>query len=304
MPEHRIVSLVPSATEIVAALGRGRFLVGRSHECDYPPETQSAPVLTSVRVDARATSSVIDRSVRAALVEGLSLYSVDTGLLGVLRPDLIFTQDQCSVCAVSNADLEAAVARIRDANPRIVTISATSLDGIWNDIRRVGGVLDAPDEAERLIGSLQDRVRDVERRTDPIEDRPSVVCLEWLDPPMAAGHWIPELVGIAGGKPLLCEPGRRAPRVAWSDIVAADPDVLILMPCGIALERVRSEAAAVLPQPVARSLRAVKEGRVFLADGSALFNRPGPRIVDSLEILAEMLHPDLFAYGHPGWERL
>jgi iron complex transport system substrate-binding protein len=295
----RVVSLLPSATEIVCALGRQHQLVGRSHECDFPSGVSSLPVCTRALLPD-GSSQEIDANVRDLVSRGLSLYDVDVDALRRLQPDIVLTQDQCQVCAVPLSDVEEALAECTGSEVHIVSLAPALLGDVWRDILRVGAALDARREARQLSAGLASRVSDVGERTGALSDRPSVVCLEWVDPLMAAGNWIPELVTIAGGRPLLGDTGCHSPRIEWSDLLSADPDVLVVTACGFDLDRSAREAEALREHPSWPRLRAVVAGRVFLTDGSAYFNRPGPRLVESLEILAEILHRNRFDFGHRG----
>ncbi|HEY3913218.1 MAG TPA: cobalamin-binding protein [Verrucomicrobiae bacterium] len=298
----RIVSLLPSCTEIVCALGCAGQLVGRSHECDFPPEIQSVPVCTSARVDSAASSAEIDRQIKSLLQRALSIYQVDSARIEELRPDIILTQDQCEVCAVSPADLPKALA----GEPKIVSTSAKRLADIWVDIQKVADALGVAADGKTLLSGLKNHVVDVIQKTCMIKKRPTVACIEWFEPLMAAGNWIPEMVDLAGGKDLLGTAGKHSAWLEWDKLDEVNPDILILMPCGFDLERTRREAGSLSNQPRWRGLRAVKTKNIFITDGNHFFNRPGPRIVESIEILAEILQPKLFSFGHENraWARL
>ena len=300
------MSLLPSATEIVCALGLRERLVGRSHECDYPPDVASVTVCTAPRFDARGSSAEIDSRVKDLLARALSLYEVKQDVLARLHPGLIVTQTQCEVCAVSLADVNAAAARLTGEDVDVVALEAVSLDGVYEDIRRVAHALGVVSQGAVLVGGLKSRATTIARRAELADRRPSVLCLEWVDPLMAAGNWIPELVSMAGGTPLLGRVGEHAPWVEWRDVAAADPDVIVAMPCGFDMERTRTELASITSRAEWRDLRAVRGHDVFVTDANQYFNRPGPRLVDSLEILAEIFHPQAFTFGHEGtaWERL
>jgi len=244
---QRIVSLIPSSTEIACALGLGGALVGRSHECDHPTAVTRLPVCTSARL-ADGSSREIDERVRDLVGRGLSVYDVDAQLLRALAPTLILTQDQCEVCAASLADVEAAVCDWLDAEARIVSLSPATLADVWGDVRRVGEAAGCPERADALVASLTDRVTEVAERAGG-RPRPSVACLEWFDPLMSAGNWMPELVALAGGRSLLGETGTHSPVLDWEALVAADPDVVLLLPCGFDLARTRAEAALLAGHP-------------------------------------------------------
>jgi iron complex transport system substrate-binding protein len=298
---HRIVSLIASATEIVCALGFEDRLVGRSHECDYPPGILSLPACSAPKIDVRGTSREIDDRVKSVLVQATSVYSVDTALLDQLAPTVVITQTQCEVCAVSLKDVEAAVCGMASSRPKLVALEPNSLHDVWNDIRRVATALGVPERGEELIDTLNARLVEVARQTlGETSHRPTIACIEWIDPLMAAGNWVPELVELAGGRNLFGEAGRHSPWMTWDDLVAADPDVIAVMPCGFDIPRTRHEMSPLTDRPEWRHLQAVREGRVLLTDGNQYFNRPGPRLAESAEILAEILHPDLVEFGHEG----
>jgi len=296
----RIVSLIPSATEIVAALGFAEQLVACSHECDHPPVVEGLPRLTAPKLDPARPSAEIDRDVRTLLEGALAVYRVDAERLRALAPDVIVTQTQCEVCAVSLGDVEAALADWADGRPRLVALEPSGLADIWRDIEKVAEALDAARAGATLIAGLQARMAAVEAQARGLGAPPSVVCVEWLEPLMAAGNWVPELVVLAGGRELLGSAGSHAPTVDWPTLRAADPEVLITMPCGFDIARTREELSLLTGRPGWGVLRAARTGRVALADGNQYFNRPGPRIAESLEILAEILHPGACDYGHRG----
>jgi iron complex transport system substrate-binding protein len=295
---QRVVSLLPSSTEIVCALGAADRLVGRSHECDFPPEIADRPVLTRARVDPSAASAAIDRQVRTLVESGLSVYEVNAEKLRELAPDLILTQTLCAVCAVTPSDLEAAVAEWTGAAPHILSLEPQSLEDVWLDIARVGDALGLSRRSRELGAELRSRMDAVARRAQAQGELPRVACIEWLDPLMMAGNWMPELVELAGGENVLGEAGEHSDPVDWETLESVDPDVILLLPCGLSLERTREEASALADRVSWRALRAVRERRVFLLDGHQYFNRPGPRLVESLEILAEVLHPAAFVRRH------
>lgn len=302
----KIVSLLPSATEIVCALGFSENLVGRSHECDYPESVSSLPVCTAPKFDASGGSRDIDDRVRDAAAEGVGLYSVDRDLLSGLAPDIVITQDQCEVCAVNLRDVEEAVHECVGPESLVVTLEADSVAGIYEDIRSVAEALDVVVEGEAVVDDLIARQEAVSARAHEDSEYPGILCLEWMDPLMAAGNWLPELVDAAGGESLLVgrfEPSRR---IEWDEVMHAAPGVLLIIPCGFEIERTMAELDVLRAQSGWEDLPAVRNDRVYVADGNAYFNRPGPRIVDSLEILTEVLHPDRFEPTREGsaWQRL
>ncbi len=307
MPSPRIVSLLPSTTEIACALGFSEHLVGRSHECDFPPGTERLPACTEPKFRTDGASREIDSRVRALVRDGLSIYRVDAELLRSLAPDVILTQSQCEVCAASLADVEAALREwIPGAArpPLLVSLAPATLADVLEDVLRVADALGAPERGGALVAQLEARIAAIAER-GAAGDRPTVACIEWVDPLMAAGNWMPEVVARAGGQSLFGEVGKRSPWLEWQALRRADPDVIVALPCGFDLARTRRETASLAMRPEWRALRAVRDGRVYLTDGNAYFNRPGPRIVESIEILAEILHPDLFGFGHEtrAWER-
>ncbi|HEY6169714.1 MAG TPA: cobalamin-binding protein [Verrucomicrobiae bacterium] len=302
----RIVSLLPSTTEIVCALGVGNWLVGRSHECDFPEQVRRLPFCTRAKLDAAKPSAQIDRDVKALVGNALSLYEVDAARLRELRPDVILTQAQCEVCAVSLPEVEQAVANWTSGKPKLVSLSPQHLADVWGDIQRVADALDLHEEGRKVVKALKQRVVVVIERACVVKRKPSIACIEWLDPLMAAGNWVPELVELAGGLNLFGEAGKHSPWLNYEAIQEHDPEVIVAMPCGFDLARTRAEIGALTSRPDWAKLRAVKNGRVALTDGNAFFNRPGPRLVESVEILGEILHPDLFKFSHrgKGWEPL
>jgi iron complex transport system substrate-binding protein len=304
---ERIVSLLPSATEIVSSLGLGDLLVGRSHECDFPTDVVELPACTAARLSTGASSADIDREVKGLLGEALSIYSIDESMLRSLSPQLIVTQSQCEVCAVSLADVEQAMRRTLGDGVRIVSLEAENLEGIWGDIEAVASAAGVEEAAGRLVSALRERVADIERRTErPLSEQPSVMCIEWMDPLMSAGNWMPDIVEKAGGRPVLAHAGEASPWIDWQQVREENPDFIVVLPCGFDIDRTRTEIDLLQTRPEWMQLTAVQSDRVFLADGNQYFNRPGPRIIDSIEIIAELLHPALFSFGHEGsaWESL
>jgi iron complex transport system substrate-binding protein len=297
----RIVSLLPSLTELVVALGKGGALVGVTHECDFPPGVELLPRLTRSRIPASATGAEIDAAVSA---QGGSLYELDADLLKRLRPDLILTQEQCDVCAVN----EAAVRRVAGSlpgSPRVESVNPTDLAGVHAMFRLVGDLLGARAKAGDVIASFEATASLIARRLSNLPPR-STLLLEWLDPPFSSGHWNPEIIALAGGSEAIARPGERSRRLCWEDVSRADPEVIILSPCGFTLERTEGEWPALLSRPEWSGLRAVRLGNVVVVDGSAYFSRPGPRLETSLRIAATAIQPDLCGDLAPaeGWKRL
>lgn len=303
-PDLRIVSLLPSATEIVCALGLTDTLVGVSHDCDYPPAVTGKPVLSQAIITGDLSSGDVDRRIREQLHQGLSVYHLDQAQLNRAAPTLILTQELCEVCAPSFTLVEAA-ARVAASDSRIVSLEPHGLGDILDTIRLVGDLTETNDHASALVGRLRERIERV-RETVAGRPRPTVICLEWLDPLFVAGHWVPEMVDLAGGSDLLGHPRAHSYTVEWPGVLEADPDVLLLMPCGFDVSRTRAEARPLMDRAGWRTLKAVQSRRVYATNGTAYFNRPGPRIVDGLEILGAILHPEAVSWALPedGWERL
>ena len=310
MAAERVVSLIASATEIVCALGCGERLVGCSHECDYPrARVAGLPVCTAPKFDTEGASYEIDQRVKAILQEALSVYRVDAALLRSLRPDVIVTQTQCEVCAVSPRDVAECLStwtqEVGGPAPRLVALEPNLLEDVWADVRRLAEALDVATKGETLIQAARDRMAAIAARTSALEPKPRVACIEWIEPLMAAGNWMPQLVEMAGGINLFGAVGAHSPWLSWGALRDADPDVIVVLPCGYDIARSRRDMAALSRQSGWPTLRAVRAGQVYIADGSAYFNRPGPRLVESLEILADVVHPETFDHGHEGagWVR-
>jgi iron complex transport system substrate-binding protein len=286
----RVVSLLPSATEIVCALGLRDALVGVSHECDFPTDVSGLPVLTSAKLDASRTSGEIDRDVRALLEQGLGIYRIDVDVLRTLAPDLIVTQDQCDVCAVSYADVQTAVRAIARPGTEIVSLRPSRLDDVWRDVETVADAAGVTTRGRDLAAALRRRVTDLAGRTSG-HPKQRLACLEWFTPLMAAGNWVPDLAAAAGAICELAKPGAHSSWLDWQALADDRPDVLCAMPCGFTLSRTVGELRELLREPRWHDLPAVRSGRVFALDGSSYFNRPGPRLAESAEILAGVLHP-------------
>lgn len=306
MKSPRIVSLIPSSTEMVCALGFEAHLVGRSHECDFPVSVQRLPVCTEPKFQPEGTSYEIDQHVRRIVHEALSVYRVHGDRLRQLQPDVIITQTQCEVCAVSLRDVEQAVCDWLDARAQIVSLAPNALSDVYADICCVADALGVSGRGAQLVGRLKQRMAVIADGARGLPEKPTVACIEWIDPLMAAGNWMPELVEMAGGVNLFGVAGRHSPWMTWEELRDNDPDVIVVAPCGFDIRRSRLEMPVLMQKPGWLELKAVRTGRVYLADGNQYFNRPGPRLVESLQILAEMLHPDLFRFGHEGtgWQRL
>jgi iron complex transport system substrate-binding protein len=302
----RIVTLLPSATEIVCALGFEGQLVGRSHECDFPRSVERIPALTEPKFNPEGTSAQIDERVKKIVGDALSVYRVDAARLRGLQPDVIVTQSQCEVCAVSERDVEAAVAEWLGARPQIVSLAPYGLDDIFIDMQRVADALDAHGRGTELVERLSARLANIAEKAHGASERPTVAMIEWIDPLMAAGNWMPTLVEMAGGVNLFGKAGEHSPWMKFEELAATDPDVILISPCGFDMDRASQDLPALTKRPEWNALKAVRARRVFMADGNQYFNRPGPRIAESLEILAEITQPQLFHFAHEGsgWRRL
>ena len=296
---HRIASLLPSATEIVCALGAEPWLVGISHECDFPPAICDRPVLTRSKIDSTGTSRAIDTAVRSLFTSALSIYAVDDDRLSQLSPDVIVTQDLCEVCAVSLDDVRAAVARLAHRDDiQIVALRPTRLADMLGDVERVAAAIGLVERGASVRADLEHRIAQIAQRAARVPARPRVISLEWLDPLMLGGTWMPELIELAGGQPVGATAGAPAPTITPEQLAALAPDVVVVKPCGFTLPRTLDERALIerhVIDPCAG------RARVYVTDGNAYFNRPGPRLVESLEIMAACVHPDRFddfAHAH------
>lgn len=309
LPSQRIVSLLPSATEIVCALGLEAQLVGRSHDCDYPPSVTKLPALTAPTFNAEGTSAEINERVRDIVSSALSVYRVEAAMLAELRPDVIVTQSQCDVCAVNMSEVEAAVSRWTGTRPTIVSLSPCKLDDVWKDIETVVTALAVAERGVELASTLKERCAAIEKRAATLAARPGVACIEcieWIEPLMGAGNRMPEMVTMAGGVNVFGKSGERSPYITFDELAHRDPEIVMLAACGFPIERTMNEIAVLQSRPEWAGMKAVREGRLFVADGNQYFNRSGPRLVESLQILAEIVHPDAFHFGHEGsaWRRL
>ena len=307
----RIISLIASATEIICALGLEDSLVGRSHECDYPPSVTDLPVCTKPRFDPAGSSREIDDRVKSVLSassaeDALSVYEVFSEKLRELAPTHIVTQSQCEVCAVSLRDVERALEELTESAAEIISLQPNTLADFWQDIVRVASGLGVTHRGVRLVADLQQRMQEIEAEARPLKSRPTVACVEWVDPLMAVGNWMPELVQMAGGENLFGVSGKHSPEMTFEQLVVEDPDIIFISPCGFDIPRTREDLPVLASYPGWPMLKAVQQNRVYVADGNQYFNRPGPRLVESLEILAEIVHPEVFRFGHEGkgWERV
>lgn len=307
--ELRILSLLASATEIVCALGFSDQLVGRSHECDYPKGVKKLPAATEPKIDVGASSREIDDQIKSVLrdadpMDALGVYDVRVDVLRELNPTHIVTQTQCEVCAVSLRDVEAAVSKVAGVDPKIVSLQPNSLEDVWDDLMRVANSFGAQERGYELARELQERMTAINEATAGLKDQPWVAAIEWVDPMMAAGNWMPTLIEMAGGRNLFGQAGQHSPWMAFEELRDADPEVILIAPCGFDIDRTRVDVQILESNQAWSDLSAVKAGRVYVADGNQYFNRPGPRLVETLEILAEMLHPETFDFGHKdvAWE--
>jgi iron complex transport system substrate-binding protein len=298
----RICSLLPGATEVVAALGLADDLVGISHECDYPPEVQRTPVLVRAAIDAeRTVSPEIDRQVRETLHNGRSLYQLDEALFSHIQPDLVITQDLCNVCAVTPGQLRQTLSQL-PKEPRLLTLNPMSLEDILTDVERIGAATGRKPQADALVSRLRARLHTIHEQIAAAQERPKVACLEWLDPLYAPGHWVPEMIAWAGGRNMLGRAGAPSEPIPWGAVLAAQPDVLILMPCGFSAARTLQELEQINFQarrPDWSTLPAVRNGRVFAVDSGSYFSRPGPRLVEGVAMLAALCHPSVFGHDVP-----
>jgi iron complex transport system substrate-binding protein len=284
---------------MVAALGCLDQMVGRSHECDYPPEVHALPVVSTVQIDINTSSAQIDAQVKRLaqekrepedpVLKALSIYALDVDKLQELRPDVIFTQTQCEVCAVSERDVIQAIAQLTGLQPIVVSLSPYRLQDVWEDMLRVGQALDKREQAQTLVEKYQQRLTELAVRTAEFGAKPEVAVLEWLDPLMGAGNWTPELVACAGGENIFGEIGQHSPWLTWEELQAADPDVIVLSPCGYTLERAMQDVPLLQRHPAWADLQAVRNGRVYAIDGNQYLNRSGPRLVESAELLARVI---------------
>ncbi len=303
--ELRILSLLSSATEIVHALGLGEFQVGRSHECDYPPDVLKLQVCSRPSFPVTGASDEIDRSVKDRVAAALSIYDLDSETIRQLRPTHIITQTQCKVCAVSLEDVERITREGLATDAEIISLEPYTLADVWNDIRRVANGCGRGETAEDLIVRLKGQLSEIQACASRATSRPSVAAIEWLEPLMAGGNWVPELIEMANGRNQFGIAGEHSPWMTWEEIVAANPEVVVALPCGFDLARTRHEMHWLEERSGWQSLRAVKNGKVFVCDGNQFMNRPGPRLIESLRIFAEIIHPALFGptLEGVGWER-
>lgn len=296
---QRIVSFLPSATEMICALGLGDRLMGITHECDYPPEIIGKPIVVrSVLPTERMSQSEIDFAVTERLRNGQSLYRVDEAVMQAISPDLIVTQDLCQVCAPSGNEVTQLLTLL-PSKPQILWLTPKSIEQIFENIRDLGEATDLRQKAETLIAAGRIRLENIAALTSKASSRPRVFCMEWIDPVYCCGHWVPEMVGIAGGVDKLARKGTDSVRVHWDDVLQWRPEVMIVMPCGFGLEKATDQARQLFAYPHWADMPAVRGNRVYVVDANSYFARPGPRIVEGTELLAHLLHPDQFEWNGP-----
>ena len=302
----RILSLIPSSTEIVCALGFENQLIGRSHECDFPSSVQKLSSCTAPKFKVEGTSAEIDQRVKSILKNALSVYQIDEKKLQQMQPDIIITQAQCEVCAVSLKDVENAVCEWVESRPQIVSLEPNQLSDIWKDFINIAEALGVKEQGHELVYQLKQRMNKIAQKTINLPQKPTVVCIEWIEPLMSAGNWMPELIEMGGGINLFGVAGEQSPWMIWEQLLEANPDVILVMPCGFNLAQSKAEMSSLSQKPEWSQLNAVQNQQVYLTDGNQYFNRPGPRLVESLEIIAEILHPAHFDFHHQqsGWEQL
>ena len=298
----KIVTLIPSATEIVAFLGQKKSIIGRSHECDYPHGLNHVTKLTSPKINVDGTSIEIDKQINTILANSLSVYKVDVQKLKELDPDYIITQAHCEICAVSFAEVENIVSKNLNKNTKIISLQPNTLNDVFNDIKRVAKDLNIENEVNKnLIENLNERLIKIKKLSLEQKNKPTVACIEWMDPLMIAGNWIPEMVEIAGGKNILGKSGNDSHWIKIEELINKDPDIIIFLPCGFNIKKTQGELKLILKKNDGwKKLKAFKNNKFFVADGNQFFNRPGPRLIESLEIFAEIIHPKIYNFKHEG----
>ena len=301
----KIVTLIPSATEIVAFLGQKNSIIGRSHECDYPHDLDHVTKLTSPKINVDGTSREIDNQINTILENSLSVYKVNVPKLKELNPDYIITQAHCEVCAVSLSEVEDIVSKNLNKNTKIISLQPNTLKDVFDDIKRVAKALNIENKKNNdMIKNLSERLETIKKLSSKSKKKPSIACIEWIDPLMMAGNWIPEMVEIAGGINILGKTGKDSHWIKFNEIAKEDPEMIIFLPCGFNIEKTKNELDNFLKKNNDwQSLKSYKNKKFFIADGTQFFNRPGPRLIESLEIFAEIMHPNLFNFYHKeiGW---
>ena len=300
--KKKVLSLLSSATEVVYALGCEDQLVGRSHECDYPPAVMTLPICTKPKFNVDGSSIEVDEKVKSILQNALSVYYINEDLLKELKPDIILTQSQCEVCAVSEKDVKGVVKNITGINPDIISVEPNSVKDIFKDIKIIAEALNVVDKGADLIEFMKYRIRTLKKSYDDKSEL-TVAAIEWIDPLMAAGNWVPELIEMAGGINLFGEAGKHSPWMEYKDLIEKDPDNIIIMPCGYNIQKSIIEIDSLIKQKGWKEINAVQNDKVYITDGNQYFNRPGPRIIESLEILIEIFHNDKTDFKHidSGW---
>ena len=303
--KQRVLSLLSSTTEIIYALGCGDRLVGRSHECDYPEEVSDLPICTTPKFNVDGTSREVDDEVKSLVQNALSIYYINEKLLKELKPDIIFTQSQCEVCAVSLSDVENALKNITGLSSSVISVEPNSIEDIFNDILTIAEILNVRSKGKELIDLIKAKLDNTKDVVYQISS-PSVAAIEWIDPLMAAGNWVPQLIKVAGGKNLFGEAGKHSPWMKYNDLIKQDPEIIIVMPCGYDIKKSLIEIKTLESKKEWGSLKAVSNRNVYITDGNQFFNRPGPRIIESLEILLEIIHSDFSKSKHidSGWIKL
>ena len=300
--KKRVLSLLSSTTEVVYALGCEDQLVGRSHECDYPPAVMTLPICTKPKFNVDGSSIEVDGQVKSILQNALSVYYINEDLLKELKPDIILTQSQCEVCAVSEKDVKSVVKNITGINPDIISVEPNSVKDIFKDIKIIAEALNVVDKGADLIDFMKNRIRTLKKSYDDKSEL-TVAAIEWIDPLMAAGNWVPELIEMAGGINLFGEAGKHSPWMEYKDLIEKDPQTIIIMPCGYNIQKSIFEIDSLIKQKGWQKINAVQNNKVYITDGNQYFNRPGPRIIESLEILIEIFHDYKTNFKHldSGW---
>ena len=300
--KKRVLSLLSSTTEVVYALGCEDQLVGRSHECDYPPAVMTLPICTKPKFNVDGSSIEVDGQVKSILQNALSVYYINEDLLKELKPDIILTQSQCEVCAVSEKDVKSVVKNITGINPDIISVEPNSVKDIFKDIKIIAEALNVVDKGADLIDFMKNRISTLKKSYD-VKSELTVAAIEWIDPLMAAGNWVPELIEMAGGINLFGGVGKHSLWMQYKDLIEKDPHTIIIMPCGYNIQKSIIEIDSLIKQKGWKEINAVQNDKVYITDGNQFFNRPGPRIIESLEILIEIFHNDKTDFKHidSGW---
>jgi len=303
MKQFRIISILPSSSEIVYALGLGNCLVGRSHECDFPPGISQLPICTNARIKRGLASKDIDQEVKSLLSSALSIYEVDLEKLKALKPDIIITQDQCKVCAVSESDLRYALKDWVNHDVTIVSQKAKGFDDFWLDVENIANVLNVSQKGKNLINQMKFKISQIREKIPLDQKKKRVAMIEWVDPLMAAGNWIPKIINLAGGLNIFGKENERSPYIKFGQLVDEQPEVIVIAPCGFNINRTKRDVKILEKKSKWSSIEAVQKKAVFIIDGNQYLNRPGPRLLDSIRILSEILHPEVFkpTYHGTGW---